>query len=505
MALADRGELQALLAWTSLPSVGDRSLVALIDHAREGRSSLRALWEAPLDDLTAIVRLHPKAVAALEREAAEYWARAGDDAGAVRAAGVELLLAGEPDASPGLAACGRRWPYLFAYGSLSLLEEPRIALLSSRGATNTGLAATDALADALARRDVPLVASTNRESYQAAAVAAKRQAAAAVMVLDRGMAAVFPTGVDREPIAPARVWDTQVDPDLQLFLSPFPWRLPWHPRSGPQRDALIVELADVVVAVDVRTGGNMERECRAAAARGKPVVALDRGPDTPAGTRHLWEAAAGVRRLAWSGADRAAEELLSLLPERPATAGVERSQEGWWRELAPFLARACSLLPGPRDRSRVSVGAFPGSGPLARTAAAWGARGEQTAAGHDWLLADLLAGGHSAARPGQLLERVARGGLLAAVVPAAWLEGTAQRAARAKWLERAALRLVARLPLPVDAHGAEPAAAVILERDASPHVAARVFTPQTERMGRFHLRRYLQEILADLHAGPAAG
>jgi hypothetical protein len=145
---------------------------------------------------------------------------------------------------------------------------------------------------------------------------------------------------------------------------------------------------------------------------------------------------------------------------------------------------------------------------MAHAAAAWHHRGAEATSGHDWLLVDLAGGGaNPPSRPAQLLERVARGGLLAAVVPAAWLEGSIHRAARAKWLEGAALRLVARLPLPVDGGASEPAAALILERDAPPRTPARIFTPEGERMGRFHLRRYLSEILADLAepAGTAPG
>jgi predicted Rossmann fold nucleotide-binding protein DprA/Smf involved in DNA uptake len=496
-------ELQAVLAWSALPFVGERSLQALLEHAREGRRTLVELWEVPLDDLTQIVRLHPRARAALEEGAAERWEQAAADADAIRSWGVDVLVPTEPEypaALRGIRSGARCWPLLFAYGALGLLEEPSVALANSATVSPAGLAATDAVADALARRDVALVTSTNREAYKAAATAAKRHAGPAMMVLDRGIREAFPAGLEREPVAAARVWDEAFDPDLQLLLSPFGWRERWTARSGARRDALIFDLADVILAVDVRSGGIMDRECRAAPERGKRVLALDRGAETAEGTRGLWEEDARVMRLPWTGAEDAAEHLLRALPGQHLESGDDRSRQGWGREIGQFLARACALLDGQASSSRGAVGCYPASGPLARVAASWSGTGRDGTAGVSWLLADLVSeGNHPPSRPLQLLERVARGGLLAAVLPAAWLEEATFAPARAEWLKRAALRMAVRLPQPVTAGAGEGlAAAIVLHRDGEPNAQAPTFAPERERMGRFHLRRYLQEVLAAL-------
>jgi hypothetical protein len=100
-------------------------------------------------------------------------------------------------------------------------------------------------------------------------------------------------------------------------------------------------------------------------------------------------------------------------------------------------------------------------------------------------------------RPTQLLERVARAGLLAAVVPAEWLERDDLAETRARWLQDATLRLVVSLPHPVGP--ARPGAAIVLlQRAAVGAEPAGSFRPECERMGRFHLRRYLQEVLRKL-------
>lgn len=502
----DPRELQAVLAWSSLPFVGERTLLALMDHAREGRQGLAELWTTPVEDLRRLVALHPKSAAALESGAEERWKKAGEQAREISARGIDPLVPSDPAYPAALTATGkeRRWPLLFAYGALGLLDEPRVAIANSRGASHASIAITDGVADALARRDVALVTSTNREAYQAAATAAKRHAAPTVLVLDRSLSGAVEAGLDREPVATARVWDTAFDPDLQLLLSPYAWGEPWSPRSGPRRDALIFALADVVVAVDVRPGGVMAEECRKARERGKTVIALDRGDDTPEGTRSLWEEEPAAQRLAWAGAEGAAGEVLRHLPGQAMEAAAERDLAGWQREIGQFLARACSLIeahgsPGRNPARKVEV--FPTGSPLARIARQWSARDADDGRGPAWLLADLTTGNPGATRPAQLLSRVRPEGLLAAMVPSAWLQNPEHARARATWLEQGTLRLAARLPGAVSSRAA-PAAVIVLQQGGTSRGEAPIFSPDREQVGQFHLRRYLQEILSALSASP---
>jgi predicted Rossmann fold nucleotide-binding protein DprA/Smf involved in DNA uptake len=497
----DNRELQALLAWSALPGVGERTLLALQDQAHTGRLTLAELWTSPLEDLSRLVRLHPRAVEALRTQAADRWSRAAEERDEIRARGVEVLVEADPEYPAPLAAAahaGRRRAAVFAYGALPLLEEGRVALVNSRSPDNAALAATDALADALARRDVPLVTSTSREAYQAAATAAKRHAGPAILALDRGLAEVCRHGLEREPVAPARVWDAAFDPDVQLLLSPFSWREPGTARNGAVRDALVFDLADVVVALDVTPDGNMMREARRALKQGRPVLALDRGVETREGARALWEQH-GAIRLPWEGAEMAAEAVIARLPRRNEP-GEARPEEGWRREIAGFMARACAQVVGHRPSSPQAVGAFPPSGVFAEAAARWSPSRGDSSTGLHWLLADLHSDRRQTpARVAQLLERVARGGVLAAVLPAAWLEAQEHARARAAWLESGALRLVVELPQPPRHSGAtERAAVLLLEREGTSRGEAPVLRPHEPTMGRFLLRRYLAEALTTL-------
>jgi len=495
----ERDELHATLAWSGLPQVGEQTLLALLDHAREARLSMVQLWQSRAEDLAQLVALHPRALAALREQSVDGWAQAGADLEEALARGVELLQPTQPDFPPVFwqlsGRDARRWPFVFAYGGLGLLEEPRVALVSSRDVSAEGLAITDAIGDALARRDVTLVTSINREGYQAAATAAKRHAGPAVMVLDRGFSAAFPAGLDREPVATARVWDEQFDPELQLLLSPFGWRDVWTARNGKRRDSLIFDLADVVVAIDVRADGHIETECRRAAQRGRTVLVLDRGNATADGVRRLWEDFPSIRRIPWSGGEGVAQAVVDLLAPAAPDAASERAARGWQREVAAFLCRLVTCYGG----QPLVLGAYPEQGVLAQAARLWSVRGGDSRAGVGALVADLFSGADvGPARMTQLLARVAPGGLIAALIPAAWVVADQFASPRASWLQEARLRLTLGVPLsqsPGARDRESEAAVVLLQRLPGAPGEALSFAPDRTESGRFQLRRYLREVL----------
>jgi predicted Rossmann fold nucleotide-binding protein DprA/Smf involved in DNA uptake len=118
-----------------------------------------------------------------------------------------------------------------------------------------------------------IVAGHNRPVYQWALLAAKRRGAAATMVLDRGLVAAFDDDLRRDPVPAARIWGYAFDSDRSLALSSFRLRDPWIGANARFRDAMVVALSDVVIAIGVTQGGTMHRLCREAAARGQTVYA----------------------------------------------------------------------------------------------------------------------------------------------------------------------------------------------------------------------------------------
>src|SRR5437763_16680551 len=102
----DQREVRAALAWSALPGFGERGLQRLLEHAREARTTLAALWDAgarggtECRDLARLVGLDSRTAAALGGEGPERWERAGAEEQEVRSRGVDLLLWGAPDYPP---------------------------------------------------------------------------------------------------------------------------------------------------------------------------------------------------------------------------------------------------------------------------------------------------------------------------------------------------------------------------------------------------------------------
>jgi DNA processing protein len=162
-------------------------------------------------------------------------------------------------------------PLLYAVGDLALVEEPSVCFLASSTSTPDTLQRLRAMADAVAREGHPIATGHNRETYQASALAAAHHASPVVYLLDCGLFSVTSSGHDH-PFAAARIHPSE--DQRRLFLSPFRPKDPWIGHNNRKRDRLIAAFAHVVVAVDLRPGGVMERECRAALRRGQRVVAL---------------------------------------------------------------------------------------------------------------------------------------------------------------------------------------------------------------------------------------
>lgn len=487
----DPASLQALIAWMSLPGVGERGLTAVLDYAHGARLSLVALWEqarsAP-EDLARTIPLQRRAAEALERR----WDALDEDAGSLAALaaewGIDALTPDDPD-YPERLRPSRRWPALFAFGALDLLREPLVAIVNSRDASRAALDLTERVADSLSRRDVALVTGANREAYQAAALAAKRHGGPAVLALDRGLVAAFPSGPGHEPVPAARVWDAALDVETQLLVSPFGLRDGWTARSGPRRDALVFGLAAAVLAVSVRPGGHMDRECRRLAKAGTPLFVLDPAPGAPECAAEPRLDLPPERRLAPGDADAVAAAIARALPLEPA--GGAQPEARWQREVRHFLIAAARALRGSPGRALV----WPARGDLAEAArrtplAAALERGEGSAP------VDLaLVEPPTLARLAELSARLRPDGVLMAPVPGAWLTGPQYAGRRQALLSQG--QLLAVVHLPPGPGGREADAVLVYRRSAHPSPVRALHPEGPVRTGH-DLRRYLRRALSIL-------
>ena len=271
MALAPDAAL-ALLTVAELPRVGDRRLQRLQERIRQWQVPLARLAELPAGALRQDFALPEAAIRRLRDERLLHEARCAALAAVLLSAGARLCPLGDPQYPAGWVRYGDPPPPLaYLHGEPTLLRRPAIALLHSRLVDAETVTATLRLARAVAAAGCGLAVGGMKTTHRLAAATARSLGAPRLIVLDRGLLAAFGGALDRDPfgLGPRR---TAFEPSRTLVLAPF--RPDDHavPRSGRRRDALIAALADVVIAVHARPGGEIEQVCLRALERGQTVA-----------------------------------------------------------------------------------------------------------------------------------------------------------------------------------------------------------------------------------------
>lgn len=257
---------------SELPQVGDQAAMRILALNAQRHHGLATFFRLPDAVLREDYKLHPATIARLcsERDAHETRCRWLLDQ--LTSAGGWVALSADPDY---VALVRERLDpppmVLYALGSPTLLHSPKLAVLNSRVIGEHAVAATLAAVHAAAAQGFTLVTGGMKTGYRIAAVAGRAAAAPRIIILDRGMFATFGAHFDRDPFGfgPGR---RMLDAEHTLVLSPF--RLMDHasPRNGQRRDEMIAALADIIVAVHARPGGQMERVCLEALDRGQCVL-----------------------------------------------------------------------------------------------------------------------------------------------------------------------------------------------------------------------------------------
>lgn len=262
----------AMLTVAELPRVGERRLHQLQELTRQWQVPLDRLADLPATALRQDFALPEAAIRRLQDERPLHEARCAALADALLAAGARLCPADDSQYPRGWARHGDPPPPLaYLYGEPKLLQLRSVALLHSRVIDAETVTATLRLARAVATAGLCLVVGGMKTTHRLAAATARSLGAARLIVLDRGLLAAFHGQLDRDPfgLGPRR---TAFDPRRSLVVTPF--RPDDHavPRSGRRRDALIAALADLVVALQARPGGEIEQVCLRALARGQTVA-----------------------------------------------------------------------------------------------------------------------------------------------------------------------------------------------------------------------------------------
>jgi len=270
--MTDEAAALALIMLSELPYVGERAVARICQLADQRRLSVGEVLALPPAVLAEDYRLPAAAVARLTtgRSALEAYCR--------QLLARLLSVSGEAQ-RPGDPGYPHRWrrcadpapPVVYLYGNPAVLALPTVAILNSRTVTAATVSTTVRIVQCAAREGFTLVTGGMKSTHRIAAVAVRAAAAPHVVVLDRGLFATFGADLASDPFGfgPGRC---AFDSARTLVVSSF--RLNDHaaPRNGRRRDELMAALADVVIAVSARAGGEIERTCLRALDHGQCVL-----------------------------------------------------------------------------------------------------------------------------------------------------------------------------------------------------------------------------------------
>lgn len=165
-----------------------------------------------------------------------------------------------------LAECPSPPPALFAWGDLSALDQPKLAIVGTRRATTYGKAATQKFAESLAAAGITIVSGGALGIDAAAHTGALQAAGRTVAVLGTGIERAYPST------------HTELYKSIRAtggcLLSQFPVGKPSLPQNFLLRNQIIAALADALLVVEAPLRSGSLSTATAAADLGKPVFVV---------------------------------------------------------------------------------------------------------------------------------------------------------------------------------------------------------------------------------------
>jgi predicted Rossmann fold nucleotide-binding protein DprA/Smf involved in DNA uptake len=261
-----------LLMLSELPGVGQRTAARLVRLARERGLRLDDVLVLPSNRLANDFLLPATAIERLISQRKRHTEHC-------RRLWHQLQAADVGFCEPGDARYPGRWrtrseippPFAYLHGNSNVVAAPTLAVLTSRTMDARTVAATVAVLRCATAGPYTVVSGGMKATHRIAAVAVKAAGAPRVIVLDRGLFRVFGVSLRSDPFGfgPGRA---PLDLTRTLVVSTFRPYDHAAPANGRQRDRLIADLADVVVAIHARPGGEIERVCLRVLDRGGCVL-----------------------------------------------------------------------------------------------------------------------------------------------------------------------------------------------------------------------------------------
>lgn len=205
-------------------------------------------------------------------------ARIGQQAEKLEAAGVSVLIFGDPDFPQSIVVKGRpAAPILFLKGNRKLLSWPGIGMCGSRNVSELGLKAAKACGYEVSGRGFTIVSGYAKGVDTETHLAALTSGGSTVIVLAEGM----------DHFRVKKSFNGVLDLERTLVVSQFPPTQPWTAYGAMARNKLIYGLGHALVVIEAGERGGTLAAGEGALRMGRPVFVLNFGDETAPGNLKL--------------------------------------------------------------------------------------------------------------------------------------------------------------------------------------------------------------------------
>jgi len=289
----DRDERLAALRLHLVTGIGPRLFAALLEHF----GSARVAADAGPGALAAVRGIGPDSAARLREGIAA--ADPETEMAKADAAGVRILVRGDPDYPIALSYLADAPPVLYVKGTLVPEDAQAMAVVGMRKCSLYGQDQAERLAGGLARCGFTIVSGLARGIDSAAHRGAMAAGGRTIAVLGNGLATVYPP--ENRKLAEAVV-------ARGALVSEFPMDFGVAAENFPRRNRIIAALSMGVIVVEAGRQSGALITARLGAELGKEVFAVPNRVDAPG--------AAGVHALIRDGA-KLVESVADVLEEFP--------------------------------------------------------------------------------------------------------------------------------------------------------------------------------------------
>ncbi|HVC97319.1 MAG TPA: N-6 DNA methylase [Pirellulales bacterium] len=330
-----------LLALTRVKGLGDEGLARLLQLLRNDGCEPRDLFQYPASRLREHFHLRAESAELLHKHISRFRGEAAEVFERARTLGIVLIVPGGPGYPSRLETFyGGAPPLLYALGNRDLLDVPSVAVVNSAQPTHDALGYTFALASRLAEAGQTLLTSPENPSYNLVGLGGKLAGAQVVVVLHHGLLDALTRHGTREPLPLARQVGEEIDFARTLMVSPFRLDGRWQKGNGPRRDALLVALAETLVAVEVRGAGTVQSLCQKAQEQARRVFVCQFATPPAAGVVNDALIGAGAAPLVPDSVGSNVDLLLAPTPAAPLVALSAASDLERRRVLGQFFTPA---------------------------------------------------------------------------------------------------------------------------------------------------------------------